>query len=122
MRRELSTKDQGVPGKTATMAGVLLVVAAALGQQAPKPHEVPAGAQSAATEGGITKFSINSQLVIETVSVVDKNGKPIEGLKAEDFKVTENGVPQTIKFCEFQKLSDDDLTTPATQTSVPAAP
>ena len=40
--------------------------------------------------------------------VKDKNGKPIEGLTAKDFTVTENGVPQTISFCEFQKLEDVD--------------
>src|SRR5215831_4015358 len=73
-------------------------------QQAPPPAATPAG--------GIAKFSVDSQLVIETVTVLDKNGKPIEGLKAEDFKVTENGQPQDIKFFEFQKFDDAD--TPGT--------
>jgi len=40
------------------------------------------------------------------VGVKDKNGKVIEGLTAKDFTVTENGVPQTIQFCEFQKLQE----------------
>ena len=52
------------------------------------------------------KFTVNTQLVVETVSVKDKNGKPIEGLTAKDFVVTEDGVPQTISFCEFQKMQD----------------
>ncbi len=43
-------------------------------------------------------------MVIEAVSVLDKNGKPIEGLSSSDFVVTENNVPQTVKICEFQKL------------------
>jgi VWFA-related protein len=38
--------------------------------------------------------------------VKDKNGNPVEGLTAKDFVVTENGAPQTISFCEFQKLQD----------------
>jgi VWFA-related protein len=56
--------------------------------------------------GGTVKFSTSTQLVVEVVSVKDKNGDPIEGLTAKDFVVTENGVPQTISFCEFQKLQD----------------
>src|SRR5947208_11959760 len=49
-------------------------------------------------------FSSNTQLVIETVSVKDKSGNPIEGLTAKDFVVTENGVAQTVRFFEYQKV------------------
>jgi VWFA-related protein len=51
-------------------------------------------------------FTSNTQLVVETVTVTDKNGKPIEGLTAKDFVVTEDGVTQTLQFCEFQKLDE----------------
>jgi VWFA-related protein len=50
------------------------------------------------------KITVNTQLVVETVSVTDKNGKPIEGLAAKDFVVTEDGVAQTVSFCEYQKM------------------
>ena len=50
------------------------------------------------------KFQTTTQLVVEMVSVKDKNGAVIEGLTAKDFTVTENGVAQTIRFCEFQTL------------------
>jgi VWFA-related protein len=43
-------------------------------------------------------------LIVQTVSVKDKDGKPIEGLTAKDFTVTEDGEPQTISFVEFQRL------------------
>src|SRR5215468_2088048 len=92
------------------------LIAATAQQSAPTP---PAAATP--QEGSIAKFSINSQLVIETVTVTDKSGKTIEGLKAEDFKVTENGVPQTIKFCEFQKFEDNDATPAAPLPTVAAA-
>jgi VWFA-related protein len=49
-------------------------------------------------------FQANTQLVIETVSVKDKAGKPVTGLTAADFTITEDGVPQQIKFFEFQQL------------------
>ncbi len=51
-------------------------------------------------------FTTGTQLVVETVSVTDKQGRPVQGLTAKDFTVTENGVPQTIRFFEQQKLPD----------------
>jgi VWFA-related protein len=52
------------------------------------------------------QFSSTTQLVVETVSVKDKAGNPIDNLTAKDFTVTEDGVPQAIRFFEFQKLPD----------------
>jgi len=62
-------------------------------------------------------ISVNTQLVVETVVVKDKDGKAIEDLTAKDFAVTEDGVPQTISIFEFQKLDDAAPPPP-----VPAAP
>lgn len=53
------------------------------------------------------QFTASTQLVVETVNVKDKSGKPIEGLTAKDFTVTEDGVPQAIKFFEYQKLEEN---------------
>ena len=50
-------------------------------------------------------LSVKVQLVVESVVVRDKQGKPIHGLSAKDFTVTEDGAPQTIKICEYQNLS-----------------
>ena len=52
------------------------------------------------------KITVNTQLVVETVSVTDKNGKPVEGITAKDFVVTEDGVVQTVSFCEYQKMQE----------------
>jgi VWFA-related protein len=51
-------------------------------------------------------FHANAQLVVETVTVKDKNGKTVEGLTAKDFSITEDGVPQTISFCEYQTMEE----------------
>ena len=49
-------------------------------------------------------LSMKVQLVVETVVVKDKQGNPVHGLTAADFAVTEDGAPQTIRFCEHQDL------------------
>src|ERR1700734_27092 len=57
-------------------------------------------------------ISVRSQIVIETVVVKDKQGKTIEGLTGKDFTPTEDGVPQTIRFCEPQSLPSTLSDTP----------
>ena len=49
-------------------------------------------------------FRSTTRLIVQTVSVKDKEGKPIEGLTAKDFIVTEDGEVQTVSFVEFQRL------------------
>ncbi|HWE84494.1 MAG TPA: VWA domain-containing protein [Terracidiphilus sp.] len=51
-------------------------------------------------------LTVNSNLVVEAVTVRDKHGNFIPGLKAEDFVLTENGEPQTIRYCEHQSLAE----------------
>ena len=62
-------------------------------------------------------IKIDTQLVVETVVVKDKDGKNLEGLTDKDFTVTEDGVPQTISVFQFQRLED----TPAPASSGGAA-
>src|SRR5215467_10674189 len=61
-------------------------------------------------------IQVNTQLVLETVMVRDKDGKNIEGLIDKDFVITEDNVPQTISVFRFERLDD----TPAV--NAPAAP
>jgi len=79
----------------------LLLMFAALTGSAQQPAQQP------------FTLKVSTQLVIETVVVKDKDGKPIEDLTAKDFSVTEDGVPQTISIFEFQKLDEPNLPEPA---------
>ena len=71
-------------------------------------------------------FTANSNLVIVDVTVRDKSGRPIEGLRAGDFAVFEGGKPQKIAMFEFQKLSEEPAPPPklalADQLKPPEAP
>ncbi|HTW62036.1 MAG TPA: VWA domain-containing protein [Terracidiphilus sp.] len=58
-------------------------------------------------------LTVQSQLVVEAVVVKDKQGNPIHGLRAKDFVVTEDGVPQTVRFCEHQDLTANAKLLPA---------
>ena len=73
---------------------------------------VGAGAQTigqnkSADNAQTMTLTVRTQLVVETVTVKDKQGKSIEGLTAKDFTLTEDGVPQKIRFCERQTLPAD---------------
>jgi VWFA-related protein len=81
---------------------VLLAFAAALPFDAQQiGQNAPLGGNAPAT------FTTSSQLVVETVNVKDKSGKPIEGLTAKDFTVTEDGAEQMIRLFEFQKVPEE---------------
>jgi VWFA-related protein len=51
-------------------------------------------------------LSIHSNLVVEAVTVKDKKGNFVYGLTAKDFVLTEDGAPQTIRYCEHQNLTE----------------
>jgi len=60
------------------------------------------------TQGQPQNFTlkVQSNLVVEPVEVKDKQGNFVHGLTAKDFVLTEDGVPQTIKYCEHQDFSE----------------
>ncbi len=71
----------------------VLWIACALAAQQPEPS---------------VKFTAAANLVIVNVSVRDRSGAPVEGLRREDFEILEDGKPQTISVFEFQRLSGQD--------------
>src|SRR5260370_37277458 len=68
---------------------------------------MPAGAQQApqTASTGTPTFKANANLVILDVTAKDKGGLTVEGLKADDFTVLEDGKPQKLSVFEFQKHS-----------------
>src|SRR5580692_396599 len=96
----------------------LLLTLTAVAQQ-PQPQKTAGGPDDQYT------LKVSTQLVIEAVTVNDKNGKPIEDLTAKDFKITEDGVPQTISIFDYQKIEDDAATpavTPSPASATPSTP
>jgi VWFA-related protein len=57
----------------------------------------PAGIQN---ENGVYTLHEGTHLVLLDVTVTDKHGHPVAGLTKDDFKLLEDGQPQTIKFFE----------------------
>lgn len=50
---------------------------------------------------------VNTELISFEISVTDKNGSPVRGLDAKNFKVFEDGVERPIEFFEPIKKTDD---------------
>jgi VWFA-related protein len=51
-------------------------------------------------ENGVYTLHADTHLVLLDVTVMDKQGHPVAGLTKDDFKLQEDGQPQTIKFFE----------------------
>jgi VWFA-related protein len=66
-------------------------------------------------------LKVNTRLVVQTVTVTDKDGKPIDGLGKDDFILTEDNVPQVISVFDFEKLDDTTLPQPGSTSPAPAA-
>ncbi|MGD0497362.1 MAG: VWA domain-containing protein [Bryobacteraceae bacterium] len=117
--------------KTIIATFLAWLLAASAQQPAPRPQP-PQQQANAPLNKQAYKFDVTSQLVIESVSVKDKDGKPVEGLAKSDFTVTEDGKPQEIKVFDYERLEENVLPpapppTPQTRTAappeaVPAAP
>ncbi len=80
---------------------------------------LPAHAQANAGSGsqsGYT-FRANSRVVLTDVTVTDRNGNPVHGLKARDFHVFDNNKPQEI--ASFEEHRQDDAA-PSAPLALPA--
>src|SRR5215469_8542037 len=86
---------------------------------------LPVAAQQT-PDAGTPVFRTGTNLVTVDVTVRDKSGKPIEGLKASDFTILEDGKQQKLSVFDFQKLSSEPEPPPplslADQLELPKAP
>jgi VWFA-related protein len=92
-----------------------LVLATLTSAQTPQPSQPPATQQP--SQSGVATLRAGTQLVVVDVVVTDKSQKPVHGLKASDFTLTEENAPQTIKHFE-----EHTALTPADATKFPALP
>ena len=88
--------------KRAEPATPVLLAQASSTPHAPQPS--PAAPNVRVASSPLPQFRSSTTLVITDATVKDENGKAIEGLVAGDFAVTEDGKPQQIAICEFQKV------------------
>ena len=58
-------------------------------------------------------FRSGTKLVVQSVTVRDRQGNAVEGLTAADFTITEDGVPQQISFVDFQSVPAGPAADPA---------
>jgi len=90
-----------------------LAIAAVMAAIAPlRAQQIGSNVQQG--EKGYT-ISVSSQLVVETVVAKDKQGKFIPNLTTKDFTITEDGVPQKIRFVEHETLPTETDALPPMQ-------
>ena len=65
-------------------------------------------AAAAQKDGDDDVIKVDTELVAFEVTVSDKDGKPVRGLNAKDFKVYENGVERPIDFFEPIKRQNEN--------------
>ncbi|MGD0094902.1 MAG: VWA domain-containing protein [Terracidiphilus sp.] len=73
---------------------------------AARSHPQQVGQNQSFGEPQSYTLKVQSNLVVEPIEVKDKQGNSVPGLTAKDFVVLEDGVPQTIRYCEHQNLAE----------------
>ena len=114
-RRDLSSRvhavlDAAQPRGRAGASCVLATAAAAVLLLTVSPLRIVAAPQSAAAapqNAPRARMRTEVGLVIVDVKVTDPDGKTPQGLGANDFEISENGVRQTIRVCDFQKVEGE---------------
>src|SRR5688500_15751928 len=80
--------------RTAVALALFLLAGLPALSQSPPPPPPPANDEV---------IKVETTLVTTPVSVLDRNGRFIAGLKQKDFKILENGVPQKITYFQSEE-------------------
>jgi len=97
----------------------LLFAPIATWSQSPAQHQNPSGEEV---------VKISTTLIQVDATVLDKKGKPVKGLTADDFEIYENGKKQPITNFSFVELENDkekpteQIATKTTKGALPAPP
>jgi VWFA-related protein len=92
--------------RTCTFVLALLAAGASAGEFA-LIAQTPPPATAQSPQTGAPIFRGRTTVVPIDVRVVDKNGKPITDLRAEDFTILENGVRQSVDYFATQPLTPE---------------
>ncbi len=84
-----------------TVSAFVVLLAAAVGS---RPQQVGENREPGTAQS--FTMTVRSNLVVEAVTVTDKQGNLVHGLTAKDFVLTEDGAPQAIRYCEHQDLTE----------------
>jgi TonB family protein len=94
-------------GRAGALCVTMATAAAAALVLTVSPLRIVAAPQSASGTR-MAQLRTDVKLVMAGVKVTYPNGTAVEGLGANDFELTDNGVPQAIRVCEFQMASGAD--------------
>src|SRR5579862_3175015 len=97
------TRNRGrlAAGLTACVL-VVLTGGSFVSAQAPQAPQNPQG----------PTFTSTTSLVLVDVTVLDKDGRPVPGLTADDFKVKLNGQERAVKVVNYQQIAAEPDATP----------
>lgn len=101
MRSDSTCRDGGAVARALAAAALSAALAAWPGAATARPGIAPAGATRHAAAAAVppsqaSTFRSRTDLVALQVTVVDQAGRPVPGLRMEDFVVVEEGDPQTV--------------------------
>ncbi len=97
---------------TLALVATLGLTASAQRQGGPPPAGLTPAQGQVQVPGQPAVFRTGTRLVVQNVTVKDAAGRPVEGLTAKDFVITEDGEPQDIAFVEYQRLAGEPGTRP----------
>ncbi len=97
-----SSQDPVSPTPTPTPIDRIAPTLGAPPPPPPKPSPTPPPDEEFVDEGTVIK--IDAELVTLNVRVIDRNNRPIDGVRQEEFKVYEDGVLQPIQFFSREEV------------------